>query len=227
MVEGTFVRSRLLSGFHHRQLLRLLLAGDRRYVKLSYSPSARRLPALSCLRPAASARALSRSFSFSRSSIARAFCTASALAFFDRLAGPLLSSSLESFSFVATLLIAGSESEAVRCRFTSCLTLSERVSGCGHLVLSFATHSSLSSLPLLPFRLPLPLLPLCVSRVLSSNALFNCSSSSSCSLLLIVPRLLPAVDSTLALEFSRSFLDLSSLLLLTLVFRLTFDVTGR
>ena len=69
-------------------------------VAVSYCvPSPRRLPARSCLLPAASARCFSRSFSFSRSSACLAVCWASALAFFPLL--PLGVSSSESSSMVA------------------------------------------------------------------------------------------------------------------------------
>ena len=144
------------------------------------SSSARRLPARSCLRPAASARALSRSFSFSRTSAWRAVCTASALTFLipPTVAAPRSSS--ESSSIAAFRAFTGAVSEARRCRLLACLVLRSVVSCCTK-PRSQLTYSSLSSLPRLPFRLPPS-----TSRLLSSIALRSCSSSSSCSLLRMV-----------------------------------------
>jgi hypothetical protein len=87
-----------------------------------HSPSARRLPARSCLRPAAAARTRSLSLSFSRCSAARKDCTASALAFLDRDAG-LLSSS-ESSSRVPWRATVRKASETRRWRLVSCFILS-------------------------------------------------------------------------------------------------------
>lgn len=188
------------------------------------SPSPRRLLARSCLLPAASALAFSFSFSFSSCSAWRAERFASALAFFRWLVVPPDPSS-ESSSSEAALAMGGS-SDARRCRLDSGLLLPQR-----QLLVhlhndTLFTHSSLSaSLPRLPARRPLP--PW-ASRLLCSMARRNCSSSSSCSLLRIVPLLLPVAGSTLAREAAESLSFFASFsLLLTEPFRAAFGWSGR
>ena len=85
-----------------------------------FLPSPRRRPALSCRRPAASARALSRSMPFSFCSAWRADCTASALAFLALLIVVFPASSSESSSRDAVWVM---ESEPVRCLLRLCLVL--------------------------------------------------------------------------------------------------------
>ena len=88
------------------------------------SPSCLLRPALACRRPAASARALSRSLSFSRCSNCRAVMAASAFAFLERPAKlPSSPSSSDSSSMARFRECDGPDSDTRRARFTSCLVL--------------------------------------------------------------------------------------------------------
>ena len=88
------------------------------------SPSCLLRPALACRRPAASARALSRSFSFSRCSCCRAVMAASAFAFLERPEKlPSSPSSSDSSSMAAFRDSDGPDSDTRRARFTSCFVL--------------------------------------------------------------------------------------------------------
>lgn len=189
---------------------------------LGIVPSCLLRPALACRRPAASARALSRSISFSRCSNCLAVIAASAFAFLERpVKVPSSFSSSDSSSMVPFLERAGPDSETRRARFASCLALIDRQSSDISRLSTEWTHSSLlSSRLLFPPRLP-------ASRALSSIARCICSASSSCSLLLIVPLRLPDMGSMLPLDISmRSFRAFSSDLLPRLS-RRPLEVTGR
>jgi hypothetical protein len=90
-------------------------------------PSCLLRPALACRRPAASARARSRSISFSRCSYCRAVRAASAFAFLERPEKlPSSPSSSDSSSLVALRESESPGSDTRRARFTSCFALNRR-----------------------------------------------------------------------------------------------------